>query len=196
MNKMNIASALDIKSWYIESRVTISDAKKFILFSFVVYALGIIVGYSYLNDVQVIRDEFIELYENYHDRSYFIFVSKIFIHNAVVAYISMRLGILFGLLPAISGMASGISIGWLFANTKSLHWLKLLLILAPHGLFEMPAMFIAWGIGFWRCKMLFVPNYEKVSKENVRKIHKIFVTLILPLLVLAAVIEGRPLFFK
>ena len=196
MSKMNIASALDLKNWYIESINTICDAKKFILFSFVVYALGIILGYSYLNDFQVIRDAYIKLYEKFHDRSYLIFVSKIFIHNAAVAYISMRLGILFGLFPAISGMASGISIDWLFANAKSLHWAKLLYILAPHGLFEMPAMFIAWGIGFWRCKMLFVPNYEKVAKENVRKIHKIFITLILPLLILAAVIEGRPLLFK
>ena len=195
MFKMIISSALNIKSLYIASKVTIFDARKFILFSFLVFILSIIIGYSFFSDSQIVRDNYVELYREHQGHNYFIYVSKILFNNVTVAYISMRLGILLGLFPAISEMATGITIGWLFANAKNIHWLKLLFVLAPHGLFELTAMLIAWGIGFWRCKMLFVPNYDKVSKENVKQIHKVFITVVLPLLVLAAFIEGGPLLF-
>ncbi len=192
---MDFAAVSLMKSWFNESKNTICDAKKFILFSFLVFHLGIILGYYYLSTQKFIGDNYIELYDKTYSPSYLIYVSRILVHNVTVAYLSMRLGILLGLFPAISVIVSGISIGWLFANSTSVHWVKLFLMMAPHGVFELPAMFIAWGIGFWRCKMLFVPNYEKMSKENVRQVHKIFITFVVPLLFLAALIEGGPLLF-
>ena len=169
---MDFASVSVMKSWFNESKNTIYDAKKFILFSFFVFHLGIILGYYYLSTQKFIGDHLVELFDKTYSSSYLIFVFRILAHNVTVAYLSMRLGILLGLFPAISVIVAGIYIGWLFANITCVHWTKLFLMIVPHGVFELPAMFIAWGIGFWRCKMLFVPNYEKMSKENVRQVHK------------------------
>jgi stage II sporulation protein M len=192
---MTFISSVTIKSWYFESKNIIYDARKFIMFAFFMFCLGIILGYFYLSDSQLIKDGVTELLESFHTTSYFIFVSKIFIHNVIIAYLSIRLGILLGLIPTISSLASGISVGWAFANFNNIHYIKLLLLLVPHGVFELPAMFLAWGIGFWHCKIFFIPNYDQTPKENVKRIHKLFIRLILPLLAIAAIIEGRSLLF-
>ena len=138
---MTFISSAMIKSWYLESKDMIYDARKFILFSFFMFCLGIIFGYFYLIDSQLIKDGVAELLKSFQTTNYFVFVSKIFIHNVLIAYLSMSLGILLGLMPAISSIASGISVGWAFANFNNIHYVKLLLLLVPHGVFELPAMF-------------------------------------------------------
>lgn len=187
---------MKIKSSILEARNTIYEAKIFILFSFFIFILSSIVGYYYLSDAQVIRNNLNKMYEIYNRNNYVINTSRIFLHNAIVAYLSIRLGIVLGILPAMYAIVMGITAGWLFANIKSPHWTELILSLAPHGIFELTAMFISWGIGFWRCKLLFVKNYETAAKENVRKVHKVYICFVVPLLLLAAIAEGVALLLQ
>jgi uncharacterized membrane protein SpoIIM required for sporulation len=57
----------------------------------------------------------------------------------------------------------------------------------PHGMFELPAIFIVWGscraCGCFRKK-------RKRRTRNGRKAYRVYFTLVLPLLVIAAVIKG------
>jgi len=187
---------MKIKVWLADSKKTLFEARKHILFSVLIFAFGIVVGYLYLGNSEYLREGLAGLFKSFSNKTYFQFTLKIFIHNLIVAYLSMRLGLLFGILPALSAFGSGVSVGWLFANAGSAKWYKLVLLLSPHGIFEIPAMMLAWGVGFWRARLLFVPNYEKITKTNVRQVHKVFLVVVMPLLFVAAMVEGWPLLFK
>jgi stage II sporulation protein M len=178
---------------YKECKATIADARLYIIFSFLLFTFAIVLGFNYLNDSKIINDSLLDSFKNMRTDSYLIFVSSLFFHNITIAYLSLRIGILLGIFPFITIINSGVVIGWLFANFPQNNYLKLFTLMLPHGVFELPAMFIAWGIGFWRCKLLFIPNYDLISKQNVREIHKIFIFVVFPLLLLAAFIEAIPL---
>ncbi|MBW1984577.1 MAG: stage II sporulation protein M, partial [Deltaproteobacteria bacterium] len=90
-----------------------------------------------------------------------------------------------------SSFFNGLMVGWLKTTFEKISGFNLFLLLLPHGIFELSAMFIAWGIGIWRVKLLFVPNFEEAAKVSLKRIHKVYVIVILPLLLIAAVIEGR-----
>jgi len=60
----------------------------------------------------------------------------------------------------------------------------------PQGIFELPAFFLACGIGLRRGFWIFRKNKEESYGERAKKGYFIFFRLVLPLLVIAAVIEG------
>lgn len=136
----------------------------------------------------------------------------IFLNNLRVSLF----GILFGLipflfLPLLGVFANGVSMG----VVTSISYLKgfnvlfvLLLGLVPHGIFEIPAMLYSWSLGVYLIlqiskKILHAVSMEPVylfSKNNLgRKYEKLFplfirifrtwIGVILPLLLVAAMIE-------
>lgn len=44
----------------------------------------------------------------------------------------------------------------------------------PHGVFELSARFIAWGIGLWQAKFLFSPDDEGAKKPSLIKLQKVY----------------------
>jgi uncharacterized membrane protein SpoIIM required for sporulation len=82
-------------------------------------------------------------------------------------------------------------VGWLSTMLEKIGGFQLFLMILPHGIFELSAMFIAWGIGLWRARLMFSPNFKAESKESLKKTHRVYVTVVLPLLFIAALIEGR-----
>ena len=65
--------------------------------------------------------------------------------------------------------------------------------LLPHGIFELPAVFISLGLGIRLGTTLFNRNVKNIDKEIFRRLRnsfKVFIFIVLPLLVVAAIIEG------
>ncbi len=61
----------------------------------------------------------------------------------------------------------------------------------PHGIFEWPAMIIAWGFGLWRgAGYRFSANPGTYFQRWKRSNH-LFFMIVLTLLLLAAMVEGR-----
>ncbi|MBW1814883.1 MAG: stage II sporulation protein M [Deltaproteobacteria bacterium] len=170
---------------------TIIEARNYILFVIILFTAGLIYGYVNLQDNQHFYEIFQNLLKTHQAKSYFPYIIKIFVRNSIVAYISMRFGIFLGIFPTFSSFFNGLMVGWLKTTFEKISGFNLFLLLLPHGIFELSAMFIAWGIGIWRVKLLFVPNFEEAAKVSLKRIHKVYVTVILPLLLIAAVIEGR-----
>ena len=62
--------------------------------------------------------------------------------------------------------------------------------LLPHGIFELPAIFISLGMGF-RFGIFVLKNSKLESfKLHVYDLIRVFVFIVIPLLILAAIIEG------
>ncbi len=180
---------------YKSCKLTISNAKKHIVLSILIFIFGIIIGYTYFHGSKILYTSFLSLVRKIYSDYYLLVVSNIFFHNIIIAYLSLRIGVLLGIFPFINVLITGAMIGWLFANIPIGYHFKAFAMLIPHGVFELPAMFLSSGVGMWRIRLLYVPNYEKASKDNVQEIHKLFLFIIFPLLLVAAFIEGIPFLF-
>jgi uncharacterized membrane protein SpoIIM required for sporulation len=62
--------------------------------------------------------------------------------------------------------------------------------LPPHGIFELPAFFLACGIGLWCGTWLIGKDKHESYRSRAQKSYLVFFRLILPLLIIGAVIEG------
>jgi stage II sporulation protein M len=118
-------------------------------------------------------------------------IALIFLKNVLAAVLSVLAGPLLGILPFFAAMVNGVLIGVVFsymAQTKSAT--SMVLSLIPHGLFELPAMCMAWGLGIWQGIWFFEKNKTGTLGERRKKALRVLLLIIVPLLLIAAIIEG------
>jgi stage II sporulation protein M len=116
----------------------------------------------------------------------------IFLNNASKALFVILLGFFFGIVPIFFVFTNANLIGVVLAVFGAKEgYLKVVLSLLPHGIFEIPAILIASGYGLW----LGVRFYRKLRygdpfKEAFWFAIKKYFTVVFPLLLLAAFIEA------
>ncbi|MGZ6550875.1 MAG: stage II sporulation protein M [Tumebacillaceae bacterium] len=119
----------------------------------------------------------------------------LFKNNLSAAVYMLCSGVLLGVVTALSLVLNGLMVGVVFAQIGG-HgslWLTILFGLVPHGIFELPAIFIsaAFGLKLGRC--LLVPLREMTRWQSVihvgREVWSISWVIVL-LLVVAASVEG------
>ena len=64
----------------------------------------------------------------------------------------------------------------------------------PHGIFELPAVFISLGLGLKLGTFIFQRNKLKAFAEFFWNSLRVFLFIVLPLLIIAAIIEGSLIF--
>jgi len=122
----------------------------------------------------------------------------IFINNSVGSFLSLFLGLIpFLFLPVLSILTNGTAMGIVSAVSaaQGIDPFKVFISIAPHGLLELPALFYAAGLGIYISreiiKHLFFPESVKESFTSLLKqIFTTFITVVLPLLLIAALIES------
>ena len=105
----------------------------------------------------------------------------IFLQNALSAFFAIVFGFFFGLVPIFGAVVNGIAMGAVL-NLNPLNFFKLL----PHGIFELSAVFIAWGLGIWCAGGLF---HEPPVGFRIKRSLNIYLSIIVPLLIVAAIVE-------
>jgi uncharacterized membrane protein SpoIIM required for sporulation len=161
------------------------------LFVLVCFACAAAIGYLFPERFEFLRQQVQALFREFAGRSAPVFIAKIFLHNLLVAYIAMCLLPVFGLVPLALGVLNGLLIGWAVAEFSSLYGMQIAIMLIPHGIFEIPAMIVAWGIGIWRGAGFRFARPERTAMDRWRRAHAVFLTVVAPLLLVAAVVEGR-----
>lgn len=110
---------------------------------------------------------------------------RIFARNATAAVIAVLAGSLFGVVPALAAVGNGLLTGGVLVLVPGEVWKVL-----PHGIFELPAIFAAWGLGLWIGLWPFGPDrLRRLRCRLIAAVRALF-GLIFPLLVVAAVIEA------
>jgi len=112
----------------------------------------------------------------------------IFFKNALASLIALWSGALLGIIPALVAAQNGVLLGVVLAWKAA--FADILLSILPHGIFELPAFFLACGLGIWRGTWIFRRNRKETYKERAQKGYRVYFRLIIPLLLIAAAIEG------
>ncbi|MFH1500478.1 MAG: stage II sporulation protein M [archaeon] len=114
-------------------------------------------------------------------------------NNITVSFFGMLFGIVLGIFPLILSFFNGYVLGFVSNSVVSEAGFLPLLQLVPHGIFEIPALFLALALGLRMGVYIFIKDKIKKNKgfkyifENCLKV---FLLVIIPFLILAGVIEA------
>lgn len=118
----------------------------------------------------------------------------IFQNNVMSSLLGLIFGIVFGIFPVIEIVINGLLLGYVYFIASSAEGLGVIWMLVPHGIFELPAVFISLGMGLKLGMFVFSKGKKKEFIMRFKKSLKVFLLIVLPLLIIAAVIEGILIF--
>ena len=188
-----------IKENYLLSVNFIKESKVFIYFIMGIFFLFTMIGF-FVPTPEIISDQILkfieELLRKTQDLSQFEFIRFIFFNNIQSAFFGMIFGVLLGLFPVISAIANGYVLGFVASFSVNIEGISVLWRLFPHGIFELPAIFISLGLGLKIMTFIFEKNKLKTLKIYIKNSLRTFLFIVIPLLIIAAVIEGSLIFFN
>ncbi len=115
-------------------------------------------------------------------------IAFIFFNNAKSSLFGWVFGILLGIFPIFVSVFNGYLLGFVSRLSVNQDGVLVLWKLLPHGVFELPAVFISLGMGM-KLGVALLKDKEAV-KENFMNALRVFVSIVIPLLIIAAIIEG------
>ena len=185
-----------IKTYYRESLDSVSEARTCIFIAIALYCCAAFLGWTYADNFSFLEDQIKRLAAQFAGKNAIAFIFKIFVHNLIATYVAMCFVVLFGVVPTIIAVINGLILGWIIAKSPGGATANIWLVLIPHGIFEWPAMMISWGVGLWRGVGYRFSQTGSTWKQRWETANKIYFTITMPLLFIAAVIEGRYNIFK
>ena len=160
---------------------------------YIIISLFIISGiFGYLNHSNLTElDNIIKgLLESTKDLSGPSLIGFIFLNNIQSAFYGLIFGVILGIFPIINALINGVLIGYVIEKAVSSVGILQTLRLLPHGIFELPAIFISLGLGLRLGLFVFTKNKTKELKKSFFEGLNAFFLIVLPLLIIAAIIEG------
>ncbi len=178
---------------YHNSFAYLAESRNYIYLAIVLFVLSSFIGYYFHDSFSVYLNPLIK---DLIDRTAGLNASElivfIFTNNFFASFIGLISGVLFGIFPIFNILLNGVLLGYVLALAVSLEgWFSIFRLL-PHGVFELPAIFISIGLGIKIGGFIFARGGRKIFELKRRLINSIFVFIefVLPLLVIAAIIEG------
>jgi len=183
----------DLKKEYSECWKYIKKSRKFIYAVIGMFFVFAFIGFFVPAPAYII-EQIIKLFEDILAKteglSQFQLIKFIFFNNIKSSFFGMVFGIFFGIFPVFVTIANGYVLGFVSEMSVSNAGVSSLLLLFPHGVFELPAIFISLALGLKLGTFAFQKNKQKFFKEDILRILKIFLLVVIPLLIIAAIIEG------
>jgi stage II sporulation protein M len=176
----------------------LKSIKKYIYFSIGVFVFFSFVGFFIpLPKIfyEKILETLMEILLKTEGLGTFGMINFIFFNNVQVSFLVFVFGIFFGILPFFSAIFNGLVLGIVgFMSVEIGGFLTLWKIL-PHGIFELPAVFISLGMGLKLGLWWIIEPVPKVKKKNyfwkiILNSIKVFILVVVPLLLIGAIIEG------
>ena len=136
-----------------------------------------------------------ELIQRTEAMSHWELVGFLLLNNAQSAFFGMIFGVVLGIFSLITAVANGYLLG--FVSIRVIHADGILALwrLFPHGIFELPALFISVGLGLKLGSFIFRKNKWNSLKNYLAESLRVFIFVVIPFLILAAIIEGSLIFF-
>jgi len=151
------------------------------------FAVGFLFPVFFVDAIQEFITELSQQITGMSFRQLFIFISQ---NNIKSAFFGLAFGIFLGIFPIAFTVVNGYVIGFVSGKIAESFGAINLLRLLPHGIFEIPAIIISLGLGLKLGALLFQKDLKKNLRYNVENSLKVFVFIVLPFLILAALIEA------
>ena len=165
------------------------ESRDYVLVSLGVFCMFFIIGFGLpIFFREQIFTMIEELIAQFMGLGVFETIGLIFLNNIQASFFSIVLGVGIGLFPLFALIFNGYLLGFVARFAVEEGGILVLWRLIPHGIFELPAIILSIGIGF-KIGVDIVKGSGKLKYNFVEGL-RFFVFVILPLLVIAAVIEG------
>jgi stage II sporulation protein M len=173
---------------------------KFIYAVLAIYFFSAIWGFFFPSFFKNYIDNFItqilEITQNMNVIQIFLFILQ---NNIKTAFFAILFGAAFGIFPIFLSFFNGYVLGYISSSVAKSSGIAQLWKLLPHGVFELVAVFLSFSLGIKLGLLLFKKNKDKKWKKfwikEFSMILEIFVYVIIPLLLIAAIIESFFMFF-
>ncbi len=181
-----------------ERRAYTEHLYPYLRISLIVFGSGIVIGLMIVARFPALTDYFKETITTFVNvfagMSRLKLAVAIFLNNGFKTLLAILLGGLLGIVPLIFLLTNGIALGvaWSVSSYVRGPWVSLLSLL-PHGVFELPAVFLGTSIGLKigseALRRLTGKSAAKIGAELIQGL-RYFLTVILPLLFAAALVEA------
>ncbi len=186
----------DIKKEYKEYFRKIKESKKEISWIITIFIIAAIFGILIpLPEVvlKIILDRLREILEMFEGKNLIETVLLIFFNNSWISLLGLIFGVLLGILPILYSIQNGFFLGFVMKMSIEKRGILSLWRILPHGIFELPAVWISLGLGL-KLGKTFIKNRKKLKQEFIESL-KVFLFVVIPLLFIAAIIEGVLIFY-
>ena len=182
---------------YRESLNYIRDSRNFIYSVIIIFLFFSLIGF-FIPAPPLLEEKILEFIEELlrktEGMSQGELIRFIFLNNIQSSFTGMLFGIILGVFPLIATLTNGYVLGFVAAKSAENGGIFVLWRILPHGIFELPALFISLGLGVKLGTFIFKKNkFETLTTYMIKSI-KVFFFIIIPLLIIAAIIEGSLIF--
>ena len=188
----------NLREEYVRSWKYLKESKKFIYLAIGIFVVFFFVGlFLYPPDIilNYILDFISQLLEKTQSMSFSQLTSFIFFNNLKSSFFGIIFGVVLGIFPVLALIANGYILGFVSSLTVVEEGIFSLWRILPHGIFELPAIFISFGLGLKFGSFIFSKNKPKAFNDFLINSFRVFLLIVIPLLIVAAIIEGSFIFF-
>lgn len=183
---------LKTKTQFKEALSYIKESQTYIYVAIGIFVISAIFGFVFHENLTFLNKIIEELILKTQGLSATELIFFILQNNLMSSLLSVAIGLFFGIFPVFNAIVNGVVLGYVSALVSNEHGLSILWRLLPHGIFELPAIFISLGLGIKLGFTLFLGRKTR-AKEFRRRFYNsanTFLMIVIPLLIIAALIEG------
>ena len=186
-----------IQSYFHKMKSILFEHKLYFIGMCFVFFISFIFGYllSYSNPEYIIPilEKFANL-ADFGNATPFELFKTIFWNNTFVTIVLILFGFFFGIIPLLIIFSNGLTVGAVFEyTTREASPIFFIVGILPHGIIEIPIIFLAGAVGFRIGLRTFLCLFKKVSFADLKKdfLNSLWVLFffIIPMLLAAAFIE-------
>ncbi len=182
---------VDFKKQYKEAGSYVRESRHYIFFVIALFILCVIIGIVFADYfaiyLQDVLKKLVGQTENMNGGELMFFILQNNFKSALFAVLG---GIILGIYPFINVIVNGVLVGFVLERVVDAVGFSAVWRLFPHGIFELPAIFVAFGIGIRLGTAIFNEAPWKELKRRFYHSMNVLLFVVLPLLIVAAVIEG------
>jgi stage II sporulation protein M len=178
-----------------ESIDYIAEQRKYIYLVTLVFFASAVFGFISSDQLEFLNKFLREIADKTAGLDLLEMIWFIFSNNVTSAVAGLVLGIFFGIFPFFNAIFNGTILGYVYSKAAPIAGYAVIWRLLPHGIFELPAIFISLGLGVHLGMSFFVRARFKTIRQRMNDSLKAFLVIVVPLLALAAIIESFLIFF-
>lgn len=168
----------------------LKESRNYVYAIALIFVAGGIMGFFFSDNFSFLDDILRQLIGKVEGLGFWGTLLFILQNNLKSALFGIVLGIFMGVFPIMNAISNGIVLGYVaklvWLESGFMEFWKIL----PHGIFELPAIFVSLAMGLKLGMFIFSDEKKKEFIERARNGLIIFVFAVIPLLILAAVIES------